>query len=318
MQVVIVLLACGCSPIELSDGGTAPGELTLVAPARVALGDVTPLECNGGEALGDGLRYVWMASAGGIEGEGASVTWTAATEREDRVTLRCTAYQGDAVVGVAEASAWMIHRADELRLHYPFSGDTLDASDHGHDLDVPSPALAPDRFERGNAALGFDGRSAAQFPGEALDVESFSLGLFVAVDEVEAISSALSVQVPGGPTTFEILVARDGASGEFALYGAAEPDVGSVDPALLRTIELGGFVHLMATYVALPSTLEVYVDGALRWTMNTAQSPLREGALVQLGVGTRAGFIGRIDDIRLYEQPLRNNGEALVLADTPL
>jgi hypothetical protein len=78
--VIIVIVAAAVLLAILFDTMLAnhrPAITSLEAPERVIPWGSCQIACNASDRDGDELSYNWSASGGGINGEGATVTWTA-------------------------------------------------------------------------------------------------------------------------------------------------------------------------------------------------------------------------------------------------
>ena len=117
-----------------------------------------------------------------------------------------------------------------------------------------------------------------------------------------------------GPAVFE-LVAFPLLDGGYRprLYQVNER--GEQSHADRQTRAIGEWIHVMWLYS--PPGLLLYIDGLDATSFPSVSPPMVSSGTVSIGDGQRPGFLGRIDDLRVYEGAVWTRDEIGAVVRTP-
>ena len=203
--------------------------------------------------------------------------------------------------------------SEGLRAHFPFNGDPNEVLGRYEVFEVNSPKLTEDRHGTENAAYEFDGTNLitvidsndlSQFGDLTISawvrVDSLTdmLGMIVSkwAQESEKDAYALAINKTGNVAAVYHFVGYDQWNSEGNYWTISE------DP-----VELEQW-HLL-TYVRRKDSISVLLNDRV---ISKTQVPLSEfdGVLNQMQIGAQyigsdfRGFVGGIDDVRIYERAL--------------
>ena len=274
----------------------APRDVQIeAAPETADLGGTTSLTCSASDPDGDPLTYAWTASAGSIEGSGATVTFRA-PDAAGRPTVTCAASDPDGAQARREIAITVGHLVLDLAL----DGDAEDASPFGND----------------GVVVG--AQPATGVGGEALVFDGVDDRVEVANSDVLNMTEAVTVSVWAAPAELpgrELFIVSHGSwqnrwKISVTPEGRARWTVNTRDkivdldaPGALAT---GRFTHLAATYDGVEMVL--YQDGAQVATaaqtgrIRTVDLPLLIGQM--LPDQPDFNFPGTIDQVQVYNRAL--------------
>lgn len=199
-----------------------------------------------------------------------------------------------------------------LVAHYPFDGDTLDASGNGHDGVLVGATLTTDRFGNPDKAYFFDGINADRIviPNDpALSPAQLSLVAWIKPVESAHNSQIIihnfsAIGIYGG---YEIAFRYPEKRIVFGLY-RSQPDYSWVD--IDFNFVADNWHLLVGTYDG--QTMRLYVDGVPLGTIVNTQGYV-ESIQDSMTIGINSHihylepnhyFAGSIDDIRIYNRAL--------------
>jgi hypothetical protein len=200
-----------------------------------------------------------------------------------------------------------------LAAYYPFSGDAVDASGHGHDGTVSGATLTTDRFGFGNNAYGFDGSSEISL-GSLPAIDDHSVSLWFKKNVASSYPSTGEADLLGTQAA-----AWPSPSFKFG-FNAANPDRISVAIATTPSDYLASYTvssitdtnwhHLVITRSTV--SVQAYLDDVQQAltaasSAGTPSGTITSGTLTKLGtVGGMADtkFDGLLDDVRIYGRVL--------------
>lgn len=197
-------------------------------------------------------------------------------------------------------------RTKSLIAHYDFNGTTRDVSKCEHHGKVKRAKWAKDRFKKRKSALYFDGHKDAVFVKSDKDLapkKDLTITAWVkptsgyAAHQVvrkglkkrRSVQASYSLQSTGGYNNrwqFGIT----GKNGQMTLIKDTKP------------MEVNRWSMLTATYNG--DVLKLYVNGELRSSRRVSSKIAYSNMPLVIGKGTRKGFKGTIDDIRIYDKAL--------------
>jgi GH43 family beta-xylosidase len=214
---------------------------------------------------------------------------------------------GDAIAALASP-------APRIVAQYDFEGNVLDATPYRHEAEpVGTPTFAAGRD--GGQAVQFDGNSGLTIPASVAGDFSLSCwvkttasgdgpqwyrGLGILDGEVNGVSSDFGLALVGSK----------------AAFGVGNPDATLTSSA---SINDGNWHHLVVTRQNTSGEARIYIDGRLDSTQTMATGSrfapdsLRIG---MLAVGGN-GFVGTIDDARIYNYPITATQAAALAARPP-
>ena len=278
-------------------------------PRKVALGATSAVSCVVSNPDSGVLAYTWSASAGSITGTGTAVTWHAPAVAGNDV-LRCSVDDGrgghDADSIALEVRDLSVVQTGDLVAFYPFTGNALDASGHGHNGTVNAALPATDRFGHTGSAYAFDGAASS---------------IVVPNDTGLNFQNAITVNVWVKPAAFygareQYILSHGSWQNRWKLSvtpgtntlrwtvknsGGQVRDLDSASPLVLDSL-----MNITALYDG--SDMEIYINGSLdafapfTGLLNPATYALTMGQ--DLPSDNQYDFKGVLDDVRLYNYGL--------------
>jgi PKD repeat protein len=199
--------------------------------------------------------------------------------------------------------------AEELVAHWAFdasSGNTAyDSSDNHLSATLSNASWVEGRD--GNA-LSFDGSAAVQAPSDdALALSSFTLMTWVKIPN----------EIPSGWKT----ILEHNRSGEnwYGLWKSASSDCfhfrwGPGTANFSQTIVADTWYHIAVSFDAETGIAVMYLNGAVDSTSSssTAPAPTTDSFTIGMNKSGSEGFIGLIDDVRVYQSALSQSEVALI------
>jgi hypothetical protein len=278
-------------------------------PRKLDLGAQSTIECVASDPDGDSLRYAWSDSAGTIVDSGRVVHWDAPGIAGD-YAVSCVV--SDAHAGSTSGTVRLevrdlsIEQNGALVAYYPFNGNALDATGHGHDGAVNGAQLVPDRAGNPNSAYAFNGStSAIVVPNDS------------ALDFQKALTVNLWLVMKGSYTTREQYVISHGnwqdrwklsiSPGTNKLRLTFKNTQGLIRDLDAETpLELDTLYNVTGVYDG--GEMELYLNGVLdaftpfSGSINSTTTALTMGQ--DLPGDNNYNFNGILDDIRLYDYGL--------------
>ncbi len=205
---------------------------------------------------------------------------------------------------------------DGLVAYYPFSGNANDASGNGNNGTVIGAKLATDRFGTANGTYMFNGTS------DYINIPSSAVMKFGSQITVSAwIYSSLKPPIAEGGTPICIITKGYDVEGaddwDFSINGDQEmPHISNnngwtywfsasvVKPNVWQHVVFTYSGASMITYLNSVKTGQQNATG----NMTTSDGSVRIGAYAPInGVGSKKYFLGRIDDVRVYNRALSDS-----------
>ena len=195
--------------------------------------------------------------------------------------------------------------APVLMAHYPFSGDADDASGNGGHATVVGATLTTDRLGNPEAAYRFDGddfiriEDHSRFNGMC----SFTLSAWIYPASLAALHSIIAKVNPN--RDFHLRVYQETSDETRVSLGMVTPQgpwgIACAGVAVER------WSHVVGIWDG--SAMRIYLDGDLLPVRSTDRSdglePAWTGEVIQIGaMNTTEFFLGKIDDVRIYEGAL--------------
>ena len=283
----------------------------LAVPRKVDLGASSAISCVVSNPDSSALTYAWSASAGSLSGTGPAVTWHAPGAAGNDA-VRCTVSDGmggSATDSLAlEVRDLSVSQTGDLIAFYPFSGNALDGSGHGHDGTVNGAVPAADRFGHAGSAYAFNGAtSSIVVPNDTgLNFQNaITLNLWVkpsafyASREEYIISHGnwqdrWKLSVTPGTNRLRWTVKSSGPAGQ-------AKDLDSASPLVLDSL-------MNVTVLYNGTDMEIYINGALDsfapFSGLINQTAYALTIAQDLPADNQYDFNGVLDDIRLYNYGL--------------
>jgi hypothetical protein len=279
------------------------------APRKVDLGASSALSCLVSNPDTSLLTYTWSASAGSLSGTGPAVTWHAPPVAGNDV-VRCTVDDGKGGIAAdsiaLEVRDLSIVQSGDLVAFYPFSGNALDASGHGHNGTVNGAVVpAADRFGHPASAYAFDGTTGS---------------IIVPNDTGLNFQNAITVNAWVTPSAFygarEQYILSHGnwqnrwklsvTPGTNRLRWTVKSAAGTRDLDSASPLVLDSLMNITVLYNG--ADMELYINGTLdsftpfSGLINTTTYALTMGE--DLPSDNQYDFNGVLDDVRLYNYGL--------------
>ena len=221
---------------------------------------------------------------------------------------------------------------ENLIAWYPFSGNAVDSSNHGHDGQVFGPVPTADRFGNPNEAYLFDGIddfiSVEDQPSLWLSNQDFSIALwakFFNSPEADSVSSALLSKRTDYHWQEGYFFQRIGLGNPIVAFAGKLNFIvsGGTDPLINSSsiVEGGEWRHLAVVYSVDEQVGKLFIDGVLEaeGTVLTPQSSI--GGDLFIGKDGYTGsfyFKGDMDDVRIYGKKLSPQDILEIMEYNPL
>jgi hypothetical protein len=281
----------------------------LAVPRKVDLGASAALSCLVSNPDTSLLTYAWSASAGSMSGTGPAVTWHAPSVAGNDY-VRCTVDDGKGGLATdslaLEVRDLSVVQTGDLIAFYPFTGNPLDGSGHGHNGTVNGAVVpAADRFGHAASAYAFDGTTSS---------------IVVPNDSGLNFQNAITVNVWVKPSAFydvrEQYILSHGnwqnrwklsvTPGTNKLRWTVKNSTGPRDLDSASPLVLDSLMNITALYNG--TDMEIYVNGTLdSFTPFSGLISTTTYALTiaeDLPSDNQYDFSGVLDDIRLYNYGL--------------
>lgn len=201
-----------------------------------------------------------------------------------------------------------------LVIHYPFSGNAIDASGNGFDGTVTGATLTTDRFSNTDASYNFDGSTDYVSIPASTQLQPdfpFSVALWLKIDAFSAVTSVAFIndEIPNIYSGCWILYSPIGAVS--AGYGDGLGTGSQHRVTKHSNVQLGTTNwHFIVAVFNAENDIDLYIDcvedpGYYSGSGNGFARSGNAGAVGRsLGHGTNSYHDGKIDDIRLYDRAL--------------
>jgi len=226
------------------------------------------------------------------------------------------------LIGVANTSA-------DLVGYWPLDGDALDASGNGNNGTISGTVVpVADRSGNPDSAMQFGGGSSDYIDiGDPLQLQltgAMTLTAWVSLDSSNTNNARIFAKAGGSGArswSLNIEASSGGVSNPatFQVSGSGASNVSISDPDPLPTDQ---WVYLVGVYRPGEAT-EIYVNGELK-ARNTTDIPIGQfsnnGRTVLIGNRndcSNCGWVGSIDDVRIYDQVLTEGEILSVMAGEP-
>jgi hypothetical protein len=278
-------------------------------PRKLPPGATSSMTCTATDPNGDALSYDWSSASGSVRGAGSAVVWTAPSI-VGNYYVRCRVQDGFGGVATdsigCEVRDLSIVQSGSLVARYPFDGNTLDATGHGHDGTPNGGLFVNDRFGHPGSAFAFDGGTASVVvPNDTgLNFQnSMTVSVWMKVTGLYPAREQYPIshgnwqnrwKLSLSPTTNALRFTVKNSTGQIR-------DLDAETPFLRDTT-----YHVTCVYSG--SELEIYLNGLLdafvpfSGLMN--QTPLALTVGQSLPGDNNYGFNGVLDDLRLYNYAL--------------
>ncbi|HTR98679.1 MAG TPA: LamG-like jellyroll fold domain-containing protein [Bacteroidota bacterium] len=281
----------------------------IALPRKVALGATSVVSARVSNPDSSALTYAWSASAGSITGSGSAVTWHAPGSPGND-TLRCTVDDGrggrDSSALALEVRDLSVAQTGVLVAWYPFGGNALDATGHGHDGTAAHVTYVPDRFGHDASAASFDGTSSAVVvPNDtALNFQNaVTVNLWITPTSFPAAREEYVVSHGNWTTRWKLSVTPGTEKMRWTVKNAtgSVKDLDSFSPLVLDSL-----VNVTARYDG--ADMELYINGYLdaftSFTGPVSQTSYGLTVGQDLPDDNQYDFAGVIDEVRIYNYGL--------------
>jgi hypothetical protein len=281
----------------------------LALPRKVDLGATSTVSCLVSNPDSSNLTFTWSASAGSISGTGKGVTWHAPPTAGNDI-VRCAVDDGkgghDADSLALEVRDLSAPQTGDLIAFYPFSGNALDASGHGHNGTVNGAAAATDRFGHTGSAYAFDGTtSSIVVPNDTgLNVQNgITLNIWVKPSAFYGTREEYIISHGNWQNRWKLSVTPTTNTLRWTVKNSLGQikDLDSASPLVLDSL-----MNITVLYDG--ADMEVYINGALdsftpfSGLINTTTYALTIGQ--DLPSDNQYDFNGVLDDVRIYNYGL--------------
>ena len=192
---------------------------------------------------------------------------------------------------------------DGLLAYYPFNANANDETGYGHDGMVYGATLTEDRFGDPNRAYLFDGiNNYIEVP--PIEPTTFSLSVWIKTTYCPSYIFSTDPEAFNCNHGYRLRIGEDGHAVFLVDESGACKDTSMIYSDIL--VDDGNWHHIVAIY---DYSLKLYVDGLLQSdTLDSNYSktgqPLRIGMTRSWDPPLRCLFLGKIDDILIYNRAL--------------
>jgi hypothetical protein len=301
----VVILVKGNAPIPISpqDGATVallrpslswrPGVYadwyqvlldTASAPATSAIDSTTDTFFTVSQDLERGTTCFWRVigfTAGGLSD--TSAAWSFAAPDTNAVVLE------------SGLMAW-----------FPFNGNAHDAGGYNNSTWVSGATLAADRFGKAGKAFAFSRTDFIEVVDPAIldfaDADCFTLSVWCKTTSDSSFMFPM-IKHQGGYANGYFIAVNHASQGFCGGPGVPSFFVASLagnDACASGAINDGAWHHLAAVYSGVDNSTTLIVDGVVQSRHGTRGAPIHNTLPLKIGTG----FIGSLDDIRIYKRIL--------------
>ncbi len=304
------LFCFGCSTTITAPTGSDTfiegEEITFTGTAKSVLG----------QPITDDSQFIWISNIDGEIGIGASIS-VALADGEHTITLQFPDFNDWATLDSISITVGSSTLNGGLVAYYPFNGNANDESGNGNNGTVNGATLSENRFEDLNSAYSFDGIDDYISLGDQLQLKKITISLWINTSATKY----------GASNSMGIIRFREygygiSMNGSFAGYGGTFTDIGKIYFALhsqnseenvlfehitnSNDYNDGNWHYLTMSYNG--ATSRVFIDAELIYENLSEPSEVKYNPL-DLAIGRDGDhssdyFIGKIDDIRIYNRAL--------------
>jgi len=191
-----------------------------------------------------------------------------------------------------------------LQLHYPFSGNTADASGNGNDgIAFGDPVLTTDRFGVSQSAYLFDGIDDLIRTNATFDLSNRTLSLWIETYNLSGFNTTAHVAITQDDNELDYGILRvDFANDQMKLWAG-----GLTGTYVSDTILTNSWMHLVL--IREGDSTRYYVNCQLVHTSTAETTGSTFNPNPELIIGGGRSYInqffdGKIDDIRIYDRAL--------------
>jgi len=222
---------------------------------------------------------------------------------------------GFAAGGLSDTSAaWSFAAPDTnaallesgLVIWLPFNGNAHDAGGYNNSTWVSGATLIADRFGKAGKAFAFSRTDFIEVADPAIldfaDADCFTLSVWCKTTADSSYMFPIIKHQGGYSNGYFIAVNHAtpgfcGGPGIPSFFVASNP---GNDACASGTINDGIWHHLVAAYSGIDNTTTLIVDGAIQSRHGARSAPIHNTLPLRIGTG----FIGSLDDIRIYKRLL--------------
>jgi hypothetical protein len=289
------------------------GSFTLTATASSGLAvNYTSSNTNVATVSGSTVSLKSVGTTRITASQAGNTNWNAAPNVPQTLTVQARDTDGDGVTDVMElADGTLTNNASNfnplskgLVAYYPFNGNANDLSGNGYHGEVgATTSISNDRFGVASKAYLFDGGTLGGIEAQNTEGLNFSGGKFTVSTWIQSSVLQIDNSIAGKHVA-------DSQNGYGLGIWQDSPTfyVGS-DPRLqaAQTYSDGRWHHVVGTWDG--TRMALYINGILDVSKNWSYSNFNSARFMigqSVGINPHGGgrFIGKIDDVRLYDRAL--------------